>query len=882
MVPMSAPRIPTNNPSVSPTADPTVLRTVVPSAWPLSTSTTKPIHMATSMPTSVLSYSPSSPSPSMTSAREIPTKMPTYSATGLPTNANTGPATTRPTTGSDTNKPFSRQPSFLPTHRHSALPSRSSSTFRPTLESQTNAPTGAASLNRFPTLHPSQELLSPVPTRSLAGDARALCSLMESTNFASIVANRGLQGWRCHSGESLLQICTTWSGVTCASGKVHSVDLSGLGIAGALVDEFGSMDELVMMNMSGNDLEGPLPTLFSSLRKLELLDLGGNKLGRDIVSSTASTGGSAVTHLREGARRHLATALGDAQVLSLLPALSLLDIGSNGYTGPLPATLCNLQLDTLILSKPDAAGTPNSFSCIPQCLTAIDTLVGGDNLPICQSETVVPTSAPSAKVFVSRKSTTAAMKTSSLYMYVLPAIVLMFCICCCVGYYCLCVTKNEKDKEIDEEACKCIDSAINQDPLIKELASEDVEKESKGSVDSTDRETDKEKDSSGRDMESNSDGIQEHGRIASPSGHSMTHGTWSNRVAGDYSDVPTQGVNLYNIDAEIADLATFIEDSCENDGDACLSLSSQDHSIDEAVTREVARPSLDRGISRSFQILTPKKVGGASSAVSRSAPSTLHRSVSGKVRLSNDEGNDLSSLASREHMTLNLKRGSSMAGSICSNGNSVDLNFTRRTKFGQDKSKSPALNIVSLSRAKGSKPRVLSSHEIDADNASSSSDDEHMMFDSARFSLSEDEISGVELLLNAVVTRVDSEPGGDGPNVLDRECLGDNASLQALSMKFGQGKSKSPVLNIVSLSRAKGSKPRVLSSHEIDADNASSSSDDEHMMFDSARFSLSEDEISGVELLLNAVVTRVDSEPGGDGPNVLDRESFSDNDSVIT
>ncbi|XP_051133637.1 protein MALE DISCOVERER 1-like [Andrographis paniculata] len=70
----------------------------------------------------------------------------------------------------------------------------------------------------------------------------------------------------------------SWRGVRCLHGKVHTLDLSGLGLVGVLAPDLGHLSDLRVLDLSKNDFSGTIPREFGQLTALEILDLRDNNL----------------------------------------------------------------------------------------------------------------------------------------------------------------------------------------------------------------------------------------------------------------------------------------------------------------------------------------------------------------------------------------------------------------------------------------------------------------------------------------------------------------------------------------------------------------------------------------------------------------------------
>ncbi|EOY17000.1 Receptor like protein 33 [Theobroma cacao] len=75
-----------------------------------------------------------------------------------------------------------------------------------------------------------------------------------------------------------------WVGISCSArhGRVSILDLSEMGLKGAITPHLGNLSFLVSLNLSGNNFHGYLPKELAKLRHLELVDLSYNALNGEI------------------------------------------------------------------------------------------------------------------------------------------------------------------------------------------------------------------------------------------------------------------------------------------------------------------------------------------------------------------------------------------------------------------------------------------------------------------------------------------------------------------------------------------------------------------------------------------------------------------------
>ena len=88
-----------------------------------------------------------------------------------------------------------------------------------------------------------------------------------------------------------------WYGVedVDSGNNVIELDLSGLGLSGAIPAAVGDLRSLEVLDLSDNQLSGPIPPALGNLRSLEVLDLSHNQIERtdsarvEVLGSPRST-----------------------------------------------------------------------------------------------------------------------------------------------------------------------------------------------------------------------------------------------------------------------------------------------------------------------------------------------------------------------------------------------------------------------------------------------------------------------------------------------------------------------------------------------------------------------------------------------------------------
>jgi hypothetical protein len=245
--------------------------------------------------------------------------------------------------------------------------------------------------------------------------------------------------------------------VTCVDGSVREIKLSNVGLSGTLPEQIGAMESLETLDLSNNELTGPIPVSYGSMTSMRRMDLHNNFLG-------SPPGGR-----RQLESRSLQTISDDLILLSSLPLLEYLDISGNGYTGQVPALLCDPPLQTLLLSSllPSAKYPPNDFSCIASCLTedANLVLVRPAALPVCENNS--PTVAPTQQVGgLGNQNATTGFGTTNIISLVV-GIVLFLIVTCVIAAIFWRRYKDQKEAEGDNNVASWKDKEKSRLNLTK-------------------------------------------------------------------------------------------------------------------------------------------------------------------------------------------------------------------------------------------------------------------------------------------------------------------------------------------------------------------------------------------------------------------------------
>ena len=136
---------------------------------------------------------------------------------------------------------------------------------------------------------------------------------------------------------------STWDGVTCTSGSVGTISLSGRCLKGGLPMDWAMLTALIDLDLYNNAMTGRLPVEWSSLTNLDYMRLGINSLSLTLPPEWGS-----------------------------LTALTFLSLHENNLNGSLPDLWSNLvNLKVLRLYKNPLTGTiPPSYTSLVNILTS--------------------------------------------------------------------------------------------------------------------------------------------------------------------------------------------------------------------------------------------------------------------------------------------------------------------------------------------------------------------------------------------------------------------------------------------------------------------------------------------------------------------------------
>ncbi|KAG8043892.1 hypothetical protein GUJ93_ZPchr0458g22675 [Zizania palustris] len=178
----------------------------------------------------------------------------------------------------------------------------------------------------------------------------------------------GLVGWDPNDAS-----CCSWTGVSCALGRVVELDLSNRSLYGVISSSIASLAGLATLNLSRNSLRGEVPAQLARLASLRVLDLSGNRLSGAFPASDGGFPAIEVVNLSLNGFTGLHPAF------PATPNLTVLDITRNAFSGGMNATaLCSSPVKILRFSANAISGdVPAGFS---RCKVLTELSLDGNSL----------------------------------------------------------------------------------------------------------------------------------------------------------------------------------------------------------------------------------------------------------------------------------------------------------------------------------------------------------------------------------------------------------------------------------------------------------------------------------------------------------------------
>ncbi|NNE69761.1 MAG: PKD domain-containing protein [Rhodothermales bacterium] len=192
----------------------------------------------------------------------------------------------------------------------------------------------------------------------LAPAARAQVATADSLALVAIYNSTNGPNWNKETGW-LNGPVSSWGFLTVEANRVTILGLEQLGLTGTLPPEIGDLSELRLLALGFNQITGPLPDEIGNLSKLQKLYIHRNEFSGPIPSSIGRLTeleefvfwGNQLTELPEeiGNLYRLTSLNGFENKLTAIPMrigdlinLESIILGSNSFTGGIPATIGNL------------------------------------------------------------------------------------------------------------------------------------------------------------------------------------------------------------------------------------------------------------------------------------------------------------------------------------------------------------------------------------------------------------------------------------------------------------------------------------------------------------------------------------------------------------
>ncbi|CAJ2639877.1 unnamed protein product [Trifolium pratense] len=145
-----------------------------------------------------------------------------------------------------------------------------------------------------------------------------------------------------------------WVGVTCDKqhGRVHSLNISNMGLKGTISPNLGNLSFLVKLDLSYNSFGGHFPKEICSLHRLKVIDFRHNKFIGEIPAPLGNL--SQLQYLYLGSNNFSGFI---PQSIGNLRQLKILVTEYNKMSGPIPQTISNMSsLEYVYLSGNNFSG----------------------------------------------------------------------------------------------------------------------------------------------------------------------------------------------------------------------------------------------------------------------------------------------------------------------------------------------------------------------------------------------------------------------------------------------------------------------------------------------------------------------------------------------
>ncbi|EFJ14210.1 hypothetical protein SELMODRAFT_234577 [Selaginella moellendorffii] len=130
-----------------------------------------------------------------------------------------------------------------------------------------------------------------------------------------------------------------WPGIACRHGRVRALNLSGLGLEGAISPQIAALRHLAVLDLQTNNLSGSIPSELGNCTSLQGLFLASNLLTGAIPHSLGNLHRLRGLHLHENLLHgSIPPSLGNCSLLTDL------ELAKNGLTGSIPEALGRLEM----------------------------------------------------------------------------------------------------------------------------------------------------------------------------------------------------------------------------------------------------------------------------------------------------------------------------------------------------------------------------------------------------------------------------------------------------------------------------------------------------------------------------------------------------------